>query len=536
MTLLSALVHERLLLVLALLLAIAVLHMLSAKLGMSSPIVLVLGGLAISLLPNMPHVELDPELVFLIFLPPLLYQAAWGTSWRDFWKFRRPISLLAFGLVFFTSCIVAVVADAMIPGFTLALGFLLGGIISPPDAVAATSVLGGLKVPKRVVTILEGESLVNDASSLIVFRFALAAILTGQFALVPAVGNFFFVAGLGVVIGVSIAYLIYLIHRYLPTTSTIDVALTIVTPYIMYLAAEELHVSGVMSVVSGGLFLTYRSSEFMNYQTRIQGYGVWETISFLLNGFVFILIGLQLPMIISDLGMPPGPALIYAVVISVIVIVLRLLWVFPATYIPRWLFKSIAAEPRPHPRAVFLVAWAGMRGVVSLAAALAVPLTLTDGTAFPYRNFILFCTFVVILVTLVLQGLSLPVLIRALDFQDDSDPAAEDRLQRRLRARMASAVVQHLDGHYRDELEQFEAFARLRHNYERLSIESDPDVNEVHDPATRARFKKALIELIHVRRAVLKNLRCDTDLDLELVRRAEETLDFEEARIHRTHY
>lgn len=536
MFVLTAIVHERLLLILSLFFAIGALYMLSSKLRISYPIVLVIGGLLISLVPGMPTMELDPDLVFLIFLPPLLYEAAWSTSWREFWSFRRPISLLAFGLVFVTSCVVAYVSNAMIPGFTLAMGFLLGGIISPPDAVAATSVLGGLKVPKRVVTILEGESLVNDASSLIVFRFALAAILTSQFALVPAIGNFFLVAGAGVLIGVAIAYVVYLIHRYLPTTPTIDVALTLVTPYIMYLAAEEAHVSGVMSVVSGGLFLTHRSSDFMNFQTRIQANGVWDTMSFLLNGFVFILIGLQLPMITSDLGMPPGPALVYAIVISVITILLRIAWVFPATYVPRWIIPSIGREPYPSPKAVFLVAWAGMRGVVSLASALAVPLTLTDGTAFPYRNFILFCTFVVILITLVLQGITLPALIRAMDFPDDSDPAATERLQRRVRASMSNAVVEHLDAHYQEELQRSEFFARLRHNYDRLRAEQEVDPGQAMDPALRATYKKALIELIHVRRAVLKGLRCDTESDLEMVREWEETLDFEEARIHRTYY
>ncbi|HEX2618425.1 MAG TPA: Na+/H+ antiporter, partial [Flavobacteriales bacterium] len=461
MPLLAAFLHERLFLVLLLLFIIAVLHMLSARLHISYPIVLVLGGLGISLIPGMPLVQLDPELVFVIFLPPLLYEAAWTTSWRDFWKWRRPIGLLAFGLVFFTSSIVAVVAHAMIPGFSLAMGFLLGGIISPPDAVAATSILQGLRVPKRVVTILEGESLVNDASSLIVFRFAVAAILTGQFALVPAIGNFFWVAGMGIVVGLAIAYIIYWIHKLLPTTSSIDVALTIMSPYLMYLAAEELHVSGIMAVVCGGLFLSYRSSEFMNYRARIQGYSVWETLSFLLNGFVFILIGLQLPVITADLDMPPLPALIYAVVISLLTIVVRFIWVFPATYIPRFLSKRIRErERRPSLKAVLLVAWAGMRGVVSLASALAIPLSLTDGSAFPYRNFILFITFMVILITLVLQGLTLPRIIAALDLPVEDTETEHERHLTRLQARMAKAALHHLDTHYKEQVEGTEAFVR----------------------------------------------------------------------------
>lgn len=534
MPVLTALIQERLLLVIALLFAIAVLHMLSARLRVSYPIVLVLGGLAISVVPGIPTIALDPELVFLIFLPPLLYEAAWFTSWRDFWGQRRAISLLAFGLVIFTSAAVAVVAHAMIPGFTLAMGFLLGGIISPPDAVAATSVLEGLRVPKRVVTILEGESLVNDASSLIVFRFALAAIITGQFSLGSAVGSFVLVAGLGVALGVGIAYLIYLIHRYLPTTPTIDVALTIMSPYVMYIAAELLHVSGVMAVVSGGLFLSYRSSDFMNYQTRMQAYSVWGTLAFLLNGFVFILIGLQLPVITSDLGMPPGPALLYAIAISVLTVVVRIVWVFPGTYLPRWLSRRVRErEPRPPAKGVMLVAWAGMRGVVSLAAALAVPLTLADGTAFPHRNLILFITFVVILSTLVLQGLSLPSLIRALGIEEPEDDKAA-QLQRRLNARMAAAALRHLDAHYAEEVSRSKAFTRLRSSFEQQTKEHETESDLLEqDPALRSAFKKAMIEVVHVRRALLKGVRCDTGLDLELVREAEDMLDLEEARIHR---
>lgn len=538
MPILTAFLHERLLLVLLLLFVIAILHMLSARLRVSYPIVLVLGGLAISLLPGMPTVELDPQLVFVIFLPPLLYEAAWTTSWRDFWKWRRAIGLLAFGLVIFTSCIVAVVAHAMIPGFTLAMGFLLGGIISPPDAVAATSILHGLRVPKRVVTILEGESLVNDASSLIVFRFALAAILTGHFALLPAVGNFFWVAGAGIAVGLGVAYVIYWVHKLLPTTASIDVALTIMSPYIMYLAAEELHVSGVMAVVTGGLFLSYRASEFMNYRARIQGYSVWETLSFLLNGFVFILIGLQLPVITSDLDMPPLPALVYAVVISLLTIVVRFIWVFPATYIPRWLGRRIRErERRPALKNVLLVAWSGMRGVVSLASALAIPLLMDDGhTPFPYRNFILFITFMVILFTLVLQGLTLPRLIQALHLPEENIEAEQGRHLARLQARLAKAALQHLDGNYAEEVGTLEPFGRLRHTYVQQSRLEDPEAIEVRDPALRRHFKQVMQELVDVRREVLRAVRCDTELDLEVVRSVEDILDLEEARIDRMRY
>jgi len=228
-----------LLLILSLLFAVSMLSMLSQKLRISYPIFLVIAGLIISLVPNVPHITLEPELVYIIFLPPLLYAAAWNTSWNEFWRYRRAISLLAFGLVIATSVFIAFAAHMMIPGFTLALGFLLGGIISPPDAVAATSVLQELKVPRRVVTILEGESLVNDASSLIVLSFALQAVKTGEFVLWKAVIDFFMVVIMGIVIGLAIAHIVYAIHKFLPTTPSIDTAISFITPYLMYITAEH---------------------------------------------------------------------------------------------------------------------------------------------------------------------------------------------------------------------------------------------------------------------------------------------------------
>jgi NhaP-type Na+/H+ or K+/H+ antiporter len=262
--------------------------MLAQKIKIAYPIFLVVAGLVISFIPGIPIIKLKPDLVFLIFLPPLPYEAAWYTSWKDFWKWKRPISLLAFGLVFFTSTLVAYFSNNIIPSFTLALGFLLGGIISPPDAVAATTVLKGLEVPKRVLTTLEGESLVNDASSLIVFRFALAAILTGTFSFQAAAGQFILVATMGVVVGLAGAHIMYFIHRFLPTTPAIDVALTVMTPYILFLTAEQFHFSGVMAVVSGGLFLSYRSHKvFSTATTRINMLGVWTTMIFVMNAVNF---------------------------------------------------------------------------------------------------------------------------------------------------------------------------------------------------------------------------------------------------------
>jgi CPA1 family monovalent cation:H+ antiporter len=247
-----------------LILIILALVMLAGKLRLAYPIVLVLGGLLLSLVPVFSHITINPEAVFLIFLPPLLYEAAWQTSWKQFWKWRRVITSFAFPIVIITSCVIAAVSSVIIPGFTLALGFLLGGIISPPDAVSATTIMRGVKVPKSLVSIIEGESLLNDASSLIVFRFALAAVLTGQFHFGAAALSFLLVIVIGMLIGVVIALIFYGIHRFLPTTPSIDIVLTLVTPYCMYYAAEHFHFSGVLAVVSGGLLLSSKRQQMLN--------------------------------------------------------------------------------------------------------------------------------------------------------------------------------------------------------------------------------------------------------------------------------
>lgn len=528
---------ENLLLILSLLVAVSMLSMLSEKLRISYPIFLVIAGLGISLVPGMPTIKLEPDLVFLIFLPPLLFAAAWNTSWKDFVKYLRPISLLSIGLVIFTSTAVAIVSNSLIPGFTLALGFLLGGIISPPDAIAATSVLHDLKVPKRILTILEGESLVNDASSLIVFRFALATISTGQFVLWKASVNFVVVAIMGIIIGLAIAHILYVILRFLPTTSHIDTVVTLAAPYLMYVTAEHFHYSGVLAVVSGGLFLAFRSHEIFSYNTRLQTESVWGTLVFLLNGVVFIMIGLQLPGIIKGLGnFSIGDAILYAVLISLLTIVIRILWVYPGAYVPRWLSKKIRErETRPTWQAIFIVGWSGMRGVVSLAAALSVPLTLDDGSSFPYRNLILFITFVVILFTLVLQGLSLPLLIRWLKIKEEGNN--ESYQEQSIRLRLATAVLDHMQTAYAAESTSIEAFNRLKERYERMveyaSQRLDQQENGAAKPDFLPKYRKMLIELVEIRRKELIKMRNEKEFSDELLRKKEVELDLEEARLRK---
>ena len=412
--------HGTFLLYLCLLAAILFLVMLAQQLKLSYPIMLVLGGLALSFIPRLPNIEINPELIFIIFLPPLLYEAAWQTSWKEFWKWRRVITSFAFIIVIVTSFVIAIISSHFIPGFTLALGFLLGGIISPPDAVAATSVLKGIQVPKRLISIVEGESLLNDASSLIVFRFALIAVDTGHFIFRDAAFSFGLVVIMGVVTGLAIALVFYAIHRWLPTTPNINVVLTFIAPYLMYIVAEQFHFSGVLAVVSGGLFLSHQNQRIFDHRTRFRNENVWSAIGFALNGLVFMLIGLQLPVIVQQLGSDGlRDGIKYGLLISGSLIILRLLCTFGASVFTRVISHVITtADPNPGWRGPILLGWAGMRGVVSLAAALSIPLKLDNGLPFPQRDLILFITFTVILVTLVLQGLTLPLVVRWVNMKD----------------------------------------------------------------------------------------------------------------------
>ena len=523
--------HDNLLLILFLLSAVSMLALLSEKLKVSYPIFLVIGGLIISFIPGAPAVKMDPDMVFVVFLPPLLYSAAWNTSWSEFWSLKRPISLLAIGLVIITATAVAVVSHMLIPDFSLALGFLLGGIISPPDAVAAAAVFRDLKVPRRVIAILEGESLINDASSLIVFRFALIALLTGRFVFWDATGSFFVVVIMGIVIGVAIANVAYLIHRFLPTTPGIDTALTLITPYLMYLTAEHFHYSGVLSVVSGGLFLSYRSADIFAYNSRLQSLTVWNVMIFLLNGIVFILIGLQLPDIINGMGNYSLPhAIMYAVIISLVTIVVRMLWVYPAAYIPRLISKNIVKrEGKLGWKPVFIIGWSGMRGVVSLASALAVPLKLANGSNFPHRSLILFITFVVILFTLILQGLSLPFILRLMKLEIHENNTQQEH---EIRFKMATAVVEYLETNCPAEVTSIPVFSRVKERYERMAeiagrnMSADDNVT----PAFLKTYRQMLLEIIAVKREELNKMHKSKLYADHLIKANERELDLEEAR------
>lgn len=529
--------HHNLLYVLTLLFAVFLLVMLAKRIRVAYPIFLVIAGLGISFIPGVPELSLSPELIFLIFLPPLLYEAAWYTSWNDFWKWKRPISLLAFGLVFFTSTIVAYASSSIIPGFTLALGFLLGGIISPPDAVAAATVLKGMSVPKRLMTILEGESLVNDASSLIVFKFSLAAVLTGAFSLQEATGQFFLVAGLGIVIGLIGAHIMYVIHRFLPTTPPIDAALTVMTPYILFLTAEQFHYSGVMAVVSGGLFMSYRSHEvFKTGSTRLNMLGVWTTMIFVMNALVFVLIGLSLPEIVKGLGeYSVMDGIKYGLIISAIVIALRFLWVYPAAFIPRWLSAKARQDPSPGWKGPLVISWAGMRGVVSLATALSIPMLMNDGSAFPHRNLIVFVTFVVIFITLVFQGLTLPFIIKLIKLKEIDKIIPEVEQEAGIQLRLNQLALKIVKEKYAKEVSENELVGFYKTNLEETITNTSQRLESLECDETEQfeieLYHHVLLDIYAQQRKELFALRKEKYFSDEEIRKAELQLDLNELKI-----
>lgn len=501
--------------------------LLAQQLKIAYPIVLVLGGLLVSQFHFLPSIQINPELILLIFLPPLLYEAAWYTSWKEFWRWRRVIASFAFLIVVFTSLVVAMVSKALIPGFTLALGFLLGGIVSPPDAVSATTILKYVKVPKRISAILEGESLMNDASSLIVFSFAKTAVMTGVFVFHEALGSFVVAIVVGVAIGLAVAVVYYGIHRWLPTSTQMDVVLTLTAPYVMYIAAESLHGSGVLAVVSGGLFLSSRSMRILNYRSRLQGANTWATLGFLLNGLVFMLIGLELPVIIRELGtVSIGAAIKYGCIITGALIVTRLCCTLGASVFTVFISRYITtADSRPGWKGPIIIGWAGMRGVVSLAAALSIPVLMNNGQPFPQRNLVLFITFTVILLTLVVQGLTLPVVIRWVKMEDPDKVWSTEEQEEKIRKALVDHSIQYLDAHHTGDME---AIVELRDLRTDLADGKAMAIRHKRPGMDHEGYKNVFLKMLDHQRHVLHELNKDPHMEHEIIRKYHELVDIEE--------
>lgn len=508
------------------------------------PILLVAAGLIIGFVPQLPNLALDPDIVFLIILPPLLYDAASKTSWHEFRTSIRPISTLAITLVFFTTVAVAITAHYFIPGFSWPLAFVLGAVVSPPDAVAASGIIKGLGLNKKVITILEGESLVNDASALIAYRYAVMAVTTGTFVFWKAGLQFLLVAGAGILIGIAVGYLFVLAYKKITNNPVVETSLTLLAPFVSYLAAEEVHMSGVLAVVSTGLVISWRSPEVFSYQARIRIRGLWDTLIFLLHGFVFILIGLQLPSIIRGLGNYPFLQILgYGLLISLVTIVVRIIWVFAGTGWGNFFKKktpgTITVEIKEDDtwKNVLVVAWTGTRGVISLAAALALPLFLEDGTPFPKRNSIIFLSFVVIFVTLVVQGLSLPLLIRWLKIKPQDNTAAEEK---ELQLSLATSTLNYIDNELPVSLEN-KSQEQLREKYE-LLINSLTKEVQLHKKAKQDDAKlrsappddltKAKLEISKFQRELLVKMHKEGEFSDAAIKRVERELDIDEMKLN----
>jgi monovalent cation/hydrogen antiporter len=531
---------------------VAALATLANRIKVPYPIVLVLGGLALGfvseLVPGLPRITLEPDVVFLLFLPPLLYVSAIFTSWRDFRANLRPISLLAVGLVLMTTCAVAAVAHWAV-GFPWAAAFVLGAIVSPTDAIAATAVAQRLGVPRRIVTILEGESLVNDATGIVAYRIATAAVVTGAFSLWDAGLQFVVGAAGGIAVGLAVGWFVIWARRHVSEEPNVQNTISLLTPFAAYLPAEELppylwhellglpgelHLSGVLAVVAAGIYLGRRGPYVISPEVRLQGYAFWELVTFLLNGLIFALIGLQLPDITERLSEDPVTTLVlYGGLISLTVILVRFLWVFPATYVPRWVSRSLRGrDPSPSPRAVTVIAWTGMRGVISLAAALALPLTTEPGAPFPRRDLILFLTFCVILTTLVVQGLSLPALIRALGLEDDG---SQEREEITGRIGVAEAALARLEELAREDWVREDTAERVRGMYSyrrsRFSARFDGDEDGLEERSVA--YQRLTRELLRAQREELIRLRNEGEIGDEAMHRIEHDLELEETRLER---
>ena len=509
-------------LLLFLLLCALALGWLSRRVNLPYPIALVIGGSLLGFVPGLPQVEFDPAFLLVLVLPPILYQAALLTSWRDFKANLKPIGFLAIGLVIVTTLAVGAVLKLLVPGIPWAVAFAFGAIVSPPDAVAATAVLSRYNIPHRVVVVLEGESLVNDASGLVLYKFAVAAVLTGVFSLAEASVQFVLVSAGGIAVGMLIAWVFVQLHRHIGDPF-IEVLVSLMIPYGAYIAAESAHLSGVLAVVAAGLFRGRHAPKIVSAEMRILARSVWNILVFMLNSLIFILIGIELRVIIGRLdGFSPGELAWYAFAVSAAAILVRFLWVYPAAFASR----AATGMPLPPRGQLFLVSWCGMRGIVSLAAALALPLETFAGEPFPYRDLVIFLTFVVILVTLVGQGLTLSPIIRRLGLGSEAGLRAE---QLRARSDMGRAALTAIDAHAGEHGVAPPIAARVRAEFaERIARETPAGPVEPEDAGPARALRLAALR---AERAELIRVWQLNHISDDVLHHLEEELDYQESRL-----
>jgi Na+/H+ antiporter len=511
---------------LGLLVAVASMLALAPTLRIPFPILLVLGGVGIAVIPGMPDVQLRPGLIFFGVLPPLLYIAAFFTSLRDLRAYKRTVGALAIGLVVATTFGVALAAHELIDGLDWPSAFVLGAIVSPTDPIAATAIGRQLGVPRKLVSIVEGESLVNDGTGLVLYRVAVTAVVAGSFSLLHAGGLFVVTAAGGIVVGLAVGWMVRQVRKRLDNPPA-EVTISLLTGYFAFIPADLLGVSAVIAAVTVGIYMGWHTPELTTSQVRLQGVAVWEIAQYLLNALLFVLIGLQLPIIVDALGEIPNARLIgYAALISATLIVVRFLWVLVVLQLPKWLAGQGASL-----RGCLFLTWAGMRGAVSLAAALALPLTTDDGVPFPTRDLIVFLTFAVIVVTLVGQGLTLPLVIRLLRLEDDG---SEGREEAKARIRAAEAALARLEELIEEPWVRDDTAERVRGAYRFRTDRFRARFDDGDDGAIESRsqdYQRLRRELLAAERGAILDLRRAGIISNDVWYRVERDLDLEDQRL-----
>jgi CPA1 family monovalent cation:H+ antiporter len=506
---------------------------LARKLEVAPAIVFLVAGIVLAFLPGFPRVEMQPEGVLLLVLPPLIYSAGVSMSWREFKANLRPIGLLAIGCVIFTTVLVAAAAHWVL-GMPWTVGFVLGAIVSPPDVVAPLAIAKRLKLPHRILVILEGEGLANDATALILYRFAVLAVSTGTFSL-PAAAMTFVAIMIGeIVFGVAVGWLSLRLRRW-AHDPRIEILLSLLTPYLSFWVPEHFGGSGVIATVVAGLYVSWNGPLLISSATRLQGIFFWDVVIWLIEGVLFLMIGFELRILLEKARVVPTSQILIAIAItSAIVIAARFLWVFPGTYLPRLVSRRVARrDPKPPWRQVAVIGFTGIRGVVSLAVALALPLTLPNGQEFPYRDLILFVSFGVIFVTLVGIGLTLPFVVTRLGLSHRGQIEALEEREAEIAARRQ--IIQSARGSLdkiikeRNLPESLARFLEARHETRMRALPDPPREDDKYTPATKG--ASLVREIINIERSLLHKLLRDGKITDETRRRIERDLDLEEAAV-----
>ena len=520
------------LLIVGLLVAVAGLSALARHLDLPYPIVLVIGGAAFGFVPGLPEVTLDPEVVLVVFLPPLLYGAAFFANLGDLRRDLRSIALTSIGLVLATMCAVAVAAHELIPGLPWEAAFVLGAIVSPTDPLAGAAIMRRLNVPRRLVSIVEGEGLFNDATALVAFRVAVAATVAGSFSLADAGLDFLLGAAGGVAIGLAVGWVIAEIRKR-TVDAQVSITISILTGYAAFVPADAIDASGVLAAVTAGLYMGIRGPSIIPARIRLQGFFVWDLLDFILNATLFVLVGLQLRAVVDGLsGFSASTLAGYALAVSGVVVLTRLVWAYTLPYVIRMLDRRPAQRARrvgAGPRLV--IAWSGMRGAVSLAAALAIPLTTDAGGAFPQRDLIIFLTFAVIFFTLVVQGLSLPLLIRRLGVESDGTEESEE-----VRARLVAskAALDRLDELEAEDWTRNDTVERMRALYDYRTRRFAARAGKIEDDGFEHRaltYQRMVQDVLAAQRNALIQMRSDGEVSNEVMNRVIREMDLEESRL-----